>query len=167
MENFITRRPKTEDSHSMQNSLDSRHGESPRPAKRLKAEISDSESEPGERSQIFDNPVHENGDEPIPRQAKATDFENVLPVAEPDEEAIREYQSFRLSQKSNSDGVTPGKIRPMWIKGRSSIYVDAFNLALDTVLDEESHLFNDKEKEIFRQWRELDYEAQFMYYFPA
>ena len=50
-----------------------------------------------------------------------------------------------------------------WQKGKSSIYVDAFNLALETVLDEESHLFNEAEMEIFTQWRELSYESQYLY----
>ncbi|EPS42936.1 hypothetical protein H072_3056 [Dactylellina haptotyla CBS 200.50] len=46
---------------------------------------------------------------------------------------------------------------------RSSIYVDAFNLALDTVLADESYLFDEAEHEIFKRYRELDYEAQYLY----
>jgi Fanconi-associated nuclease 1 len=42
----------------------------------------------------------------------------------------------------------------------SSIYVDAFNLALDTVLKEEAYLFSEEEAEIFAKYRSLDYEAQ-------
>ena len=37
-----------------------------------------------------------------------------------------------------------------------------FNLALDTVLDEESHLFDEAEKAVFEQWRALNYEAQYL-----
>lgn len=46
---------------------------------------------------------------------------------------------------------------------RSSIYVDAFNLALDTVLDEEGYLFDEREHEVFGRYRKLDYEAQYLY----
>jgi hypothetical protein len=46
---------------------------------------------------------------------------------------------------------------------RSSVYVDAFDLALDTVLKEESYLFDYAEQEIFAKYRSLDYEAQHLY----
>ncbi|KAF3933919.1 hypothetical protein ABW19_dt0205433 [Dactylella cylindrospora] len=46
---------------------------------------------------------------------------------------------------------------------RSSLYVDAFNLALDTVLEDESYLFDEAEHEIFRKYRDLDYEAKYLY----
>ncbi|KAK6358549.1 hypothetical protein TWF730_007878 [Orbilia blumenaviensis] len=46
---------------------------------------------------------------------------------------------------------------------RSSIYVDAFNLALDTVLEEEGYLFDEGEHEFFERYRALDYEAQYLY----
>ncbi|CAK7271917.1 hypothetical protein SEPCBS119000_004852 [Sporothrix epigloea] len=46
---------------------------------------------------------------------------------------------------------------------RSSIYVDAFNIALDTVLEQEGHLFSEKERAVFSAWRGLDYEAQYLY----
>lgn len=42
----------------------------------------------------------------------------------------------------------------------SSIYVDAFNLALDTVLADEAYLFSSQEAEAFAKYRSLDYEAQ-------
>jgi hypothetical protein len=45
---------------------------------------------------------------------------------------------------------------------RSSIYVDAFNLALDTVLKGERHLFSNTEEEVFDRWKSLDYEAQYL-----
>lgn len=41
--------------------------------------------------------------------------------------------------------------------------MDAFNLALDTVLEDEAHLFDSKEMVVFEQWRTLDYEAQYLY----
>ena len=46
--------------------------------------------------------------------------------------------------------------------GRSSIYVDAFNLALDTVLEDEAHLFSRAERCVFEQWKVLGYEAQYL-----
>lgn len=46
----------------------------------------------------------------------------------------------------------------------SSLYTDAFNLALDTVLAEESHLFSEQEAEIFQRYRSLPYEAQYLYF---
>lgn len=48
-------------------------------------------------------------------------------------------------------------------KYRRSMYVDAFNLALDTVLQDELHLFSDVEQEIFAKYRSLEYEPQFLY----
>ncbi|TQS39008.1 hypothetical protein Golomagni_00473 [Golovinomyces magnicellulatus] len=47
-------------------------------------------------------------------------------------------------------------------KFKSSIYVDAFNLALETVLEDERHLFDIKELQIFAYWKELNYEAQYL-----
>ena len=49
-----------------------------------------------------------------------------------------------------------------WIRGESSIYVDAFNLALDTVLEDESHLFDERERRVFDEWKRLDYESQYL-----
>lgn len=48
-------------------------------------------------------------------------------------------------------------------KYNQSMYVDAFNLALDTVLKDESHLFSEAETEVFAKYRSLDYEAQNLY----
>ncbi|KAI5786462.1 coiled-coil domain-containing protein MTMR15 [Peziza echinospora] len=45
----------------------------------------------------------------------------------------------------------------------SSLYTDAFELALDTVLAEESHLFDEAEAEIFQRFRSLPYEARYLY----
>ncbi|KAF8424703.1 hypothetical protein EV426DRAFT_532870 [Tirmania nivea] len=45
----------------------------------------------------------------------------------------------------------------------SSLYTDAFNLALDTVLAEECHLFSEQEAEIFQKYRSLPLEAQYLY----
>lgn len=117
-----------------------------RPSKRVKREISDSED---------DEPIWEHkelNDDIDQRHGRATDFENALPDAPGEAEA--EYEAIKSSQEV--------KAPALWVRGRSSIYVDAFNLALDTVLEEESHLFDEQEKDVFRQWRELDYEAQYL-----
>ena len=47
-------------------------------------------------------------------------------------------------------------------KRKSSLYVDAFNLALDTVLEDESYLFDEEEHKIFEVYRKLEYQAQYL-----
>jgi len=97
-----------------------------------------------------------------------TAFESSLPAIADDKQAIQEYELMRASQGSQSDnqkgeGETLARINSRsWIPGGSSIYVDAFNLALDTVLEDELHLFNNKEKHVFEQWRSLTYDAQYL-----
>ncbi|KAI5299999.1 hypothetical protein KEM56_002823 [Ascosphaera pollenicola] len=49
-----------------------------------------------------------------------------------------------------------------WTKGKSSIYVDAFNLALDDVLETESYLFDEQELAVFGHWKGLSYDAQYL-----
>ena len=103
--------------------------------------------------------------ESLPRDSgshPATDFENAFPPAANETQAIEEYEAFKSSQGDAVPSGTPDQAPPRWTKGASSIYVDAFNLALDTVLEEEASLFNAKELEIFNQWRSLDYEAQYL-----
>lgn len=106
------------------------------------------------------------GDTEFEHQVKSsqTDLETSLPVIETDEHAIREYEA---SQTEKDDETEPGlhvRLRDrVWQKGKSSIYVDAFNLALETVLDEESHLFDAAELHIFHEWKKLAYESQYLY----
>ncbi|KAL4782668.1 VRR-NUC domain-containing protein [Aspergillus varians] len=94
-----------------------------------------------------------------------TELESALPTVDTDRQAIEKYESSQKvedgveEELSLQERMRDGK----WRKGKSSIYVDAFNLALDTVLAEEAHLFNDVEKEVFRHWRELSYESQYLY----
>lgn len=100
--------------------------------------------------------------------AHQTDLESALPPIIADKEALEEYEAFKASQAEATDDegkvATEERLRDRkWVRGKSSIYVDAFNLALDTVLEEESHLFDDAEKGVFRRWRELGYEAQYLY----
>lgn len=98
-----------------------------------------------------------------------TAIESALPPVDTDSRAIEEYEVMRASQLSASDsGGDPASSPPhadprKWVRGKSSIYVDAFNLALDTVLEDEAHLFDDRERQVFDQWRSLGYEAQYLY----
>ncbi|KAJ5470773.1 hypothetical protein N7530_008130 [Penicillium desertorum] len=89
-----------------------------------------------------------------------TELETSLPAIKTDEDAIEEYEALQNDTKS---GLHVRLRHGAWQKGKSSIYVDAFNLALETVLDEESHLFNEAEMEIFTQWQGLSYESQYLY----
>jgi fanconi-associated nuclease 1 len=96
-----------------------------------------------------------------------TALESALPYVKADADAIEEYEAMRASQLSAEDTADarpesdPG--RRKWVMDKSSIYVDAFNLALDTVLEDEAHLFDEKEMAVFAEWRVLDYEAQYLY----
>ncbi|KAK6501825.1 hypothetical protein TWF481_009648 [Arthrobotrys musiformis] len=104
------------------------------------AESSSSSSSPGPGG------VEGGADEPPPSQLDKDDeftgLESSLPELT-DQEAI--------TREENSG---PRK---------SSIYVDAFNLALDTVLEEEGYLFDEAEHAVFERYRRLEYEAQYLY----
>lgn len=91
-----------------------------------------------------------------------TDLESALPQVKVDDEAIEAYEAFKASQEDNTDAAGERIEKRTWIRGKSSLYVDAFNLALDTVLEDESHLFDEAETDVFRIWRELGYEAQYL-----
>lgn len=92
-----------------------------------------------------------------------TDLESALLPIQTDKEAIEAYEIGRAAELAENLSQEGRLEKGKWIKGRSSIYVDAFNLALDTVLEEEHHLFDKAELEVFSQWRALDYEAQYLY----
>jgi Fanconi-associated nuclease 1 len=115
------------------------------PKYRLRDEIPDSEDD---ESDI------EGGTAPL------TELESALLAVKTDKEAIDEYEAMRASDLPE-DLITRLNSRS-WTKGQSSIYVDAFNLALETVLEDENHLFDEKEMEVFNKWRNLDYEAQYL-----
>lgn len=111
-------------------------------------------------------PVAEEPEIDIP--SSQTELETSLPAIQTDEDAIKAYETSKAEQGADADAdAEPGlhvRLRDgVWQRGKSSIYVDAFNLALETVLDEESHLFNEAEKEVFKQWKELSYESQYLY----
>ena len=92
-----------------------------------------------------------------------TDLESALPPIETGPEAIEAYEAFKASQEDKPEGAEERLKDRSWVRGKSSLYVDAFNLALDTVLEEESHLFDEAETEVFRIWRDLNYEVQYLY----
>ncbi|KAL2175422.1 uncharacterized protein P884DRAFT_205825 [Thermothelomyces heterothallicus CBS 202.75] len=93
-----------------------------------------------------------------------TAFESSLPAVATGEKAVEEYEVLCASQISQNDAEAASAWigTKQWVRGRSSIYVDAFHLALDTVLEDESHLFDAKEKSVFEHWRSLGYEAQYL-----
>jgi Fanconi-associated nuclease 1 len=106
-----------------------------------------------------------NDEDVIPNSQ--TELESALPTVEADTQAIEEYESSQRAKEDEDEELSlQERMRDgKWRKGRSSIYVDAFNLALDTVLGEEAHLFNEAENEIFQHWRGLSYESQYLYVF--
>lgn len=141
-----------------------------RPSKRVKRkearELESDQTDSSSPEKDYEPKVADEGcsdDQEQYGRHQMTEFESALPPTQIDKEAIEEYEAMKSSQMSAADNDgTSEKTQPLWVKGKSSIYVDAFNLALDTVLDEESHLFDEKEMDVFRQWKELDYEAQYL-----
>ena len=96
-------------------------------------------------------------DEELPCTQR-TDLEQALPPVSTDREAIQQYEAMRAAEAASSpDEASQGA------RYKSSIYVDAFFLALDTVLEEESHLFNEAEMKVFQQWRKLSYQSQYLF----
>ena len=115
--------------------------------RRLSREISDSEAE--------------TDDDFLPAPSRKTDLESTLPPVKTDKEAIAEYEATRAAEAEGLD--LQGRLgQRKWVTGKSSIYVDAFNLALETVLEDESHLFDEPEMTVFEQWRALSYEGQYL-----
>lgn len=110
-----------------------------------------------------ETPQHSDAETDQPRR---TAIESSLPEVKSGKEALEEYENFRASQANDNDDSATAQSRlesRKWVRGKTSLYVDAFNLALSTVLDEESHLFDEKEMYVFNQWNNLSYEAQFLY----
>ncbi|KIL90777.1 hypothetical protein FAVG1_05472 [Fusarium avenaceum] len=171
MDAFVTRLPKPQSQLRSQIRPDSPEKE--RPSKRAKRQGSpDSDSDHSHDphdsqnktspTKSIDNTESVETDTQNDGHSRPTDIESALPPAAEGKEAIEEYEAMKSSQATAEDGATE-KSQSRWVRGQSSIYVDAFNLALDTVLEEESHLFDENESEVFRQWRELNYEAQYLY----
>ncbi|KAL9060464.1 MAG: hypothetical protein Q9162_000637 [Coniocarpon cinnabarinum] len=98
--------------------------------------------------------------EELQTEPQQTDLEQTLPPIKTDKEAIEEYEAMRKDDNTEREQrLENGE----WVKGRSSIYVDAFNLALETVLEEERHLFDESERMLFEHWKKLEYEYQYLY----
>lgn len=91
-----------------------------------------------------------------------TEIECALPSVRTDKEAIADYESTRDVGDGSSLGLGERVEARNLSRGRCSIYVDAFNLALEAVLEDEGHLFDEVETEVFKQWRALNYEAQYL-----
>jgi len=114
-----------------------------------------------------DEPQQHRGEVP---SVRATQLETTLPPVQTDEEAIEAYAVYKAEEQAlqrERRDQDEGNMRPREMasssRGRSSIYVDAFNLALDTVLEEEAHLFDEAETKVFEEWRGLEYESQYLY----
>ncbi len=113
------------------------------------------------RNEIPDSEEEDGSEDEKVAPQRFTELESALPPVKTDKEAIDKYEAMRAGEE------VPEVLRERfnsrnWTTGKSSIYVDAFNLALETVLEDEGHLFDEKEMEVFNQWRELEYEAQYL-----
>ena len=145
-------------------------GEKDRPAKRQKTGDSPRKPPPTPRKsanrEVPDSDAEDDDKEIKTEQQDEkehkTDLESALPEVKVDDEAIEAYEAFKASQEDNKDKPEERLEKRAWIRGKSSLYVDAFNLALDTVLEDESHLFDEAETDVFRIWRQLSYEAQYL-----
>lgn len=111
--------------------------------------------------EIPDSEAESDDDGSTPEPSRKTDLESALPAVRTDKEAIAEYEATRAAEAVHLD--LQGRLgQRKWVQGKSSIYVDAFNLALETVLEDESHLFDEAEMSVFEQWRDLSYEGQYL-----
>lgn len=104
----------------------------------------------------------EDGDEPPTGLTHKTELESALPPVKTDKGAIAEYEATRAAESTDPSDLRSRLGQRKWVQGKSSIYVDAFNLALETVLEDESNLFDEAETAVFEQWRSLSYEAQYL-----
>lgn len=110
---------------------------------------------------ISDSETESGLDGIFPRSSQQTGLESTLPQIIADKEAIAGYEARRATEKGELD-LRERLGQRNWTRGKSSIYVDAFNLTLETVLEDESHLFNEAEMAIFSQWNRLSYESQYL-----
>jgi len=134
---------------------------SPRQHKRLKKGHSSDFPRPAKLS-IPDSDAESDEEDLVHGSSTKSGLETALPDIRTDQEAIDEYEAQRAAEQAEKD-VRDGRLQDQnWTTGKSSIYVDAFNLALETVLDEESQLFDDAEKALFEHWWKLGYEAQYL-----
>jgi Fanconi-associated nuclease 1 len=152
------------------------HDDSP-PVKRLKTyESTDDDSRDVSpvrtpRTEILDSEGECSSREDGVANTFITELESALAPVKTDKEAILEYEAMRAAEGSaegvnkepgDGGGLNERLSKRNWTRGKSSIYLDAFNLALETVLEDEGHLFDEREMMVFEKWRELDYEAQYL-----
>lgn len=130
----------------------------------LPSEDEDGRSTPTCRTypqEIPDSEAEDDEDQRSPDAGRQTALESALPSIKADKEAIAEYEAARAAEAEVLD--FRGRLgQRKWVQGKSSIYVDAFNLALETVLEDESHLFDEAEMAVFEHWRNLSYEGQYL-----
>jgi Fanconi-associated nuclease 1 len=158
--------------HPKSTNFDAEDNESPRSQKRVKREQSDGTISstavpfsPTKRSRVVPDSDADSDDEEITANepTRKTNLEDALPTIKNEQEAIDEYEASRAAEAEQA-GTTESRLNERkWVRGRSSIYVDAFNLALETVLEEERHLFDEAEKALFGFWEALSYEAQYLF----
>lgn len=108
--------------------------------------------------------VEELGRDALPFDQEAG-LEESLPSLKTGKDAVEEYEQWKASIDSESqlEETQQRLTQRRWVKGESSIYVDAFNYALDSVLQDESHLFNEAEQAVFDYWKGLSYESQYLF----
>ncbi|KAI9684186.1 MAG: hypothetical protein M1829_003456 [Trizodia sp. TS-e1964] len=145
------------------------HASSAKRMKRLKSSESlasaISES-PSTSIPLSDTPVTELCDGVAPGgdlDPVETPLESSLPDVRSDKEAIEEYESSQNAARTLHQDIEDRLGQRSWVRGKSSIYVDAFNLALETVLQDEGELFDEAEMAVFKEWQKLDYEVQHLY----
>jgi Fanconi-associated nuclease 1 len=152
------KRPKRFESSDTVDSQDVQNGEIPlndSPTLQPR-EIPDSEEEDGGDDDSDERP-------PPGTSGRLTELETALPSVKTDKQAIADYEAHKAEADARSNLAREGRLdQRKWTKGKSSIYVDAFNLALETVLEDEAHLFDEAEVAVFESWRALDYEAQYL-----
>ena len=112
--------------------------------------------------EIPDSEADDENDEGVRPFGSQTELESALPPIKSDQEAISAYETARAAGTGETLDLQGRLGKRQWTQGKSSIYVDAFNLALETVLEEEHHLFDEAEIGVFEAWRTLSYEAQFL-----
>lgn len=103
----------------------------------------------------------DDDDDTPPISTQKTNLESALPPINTDKRAIAEYEATRAAETEGLE-LHERLGQREWIPGKSSIYVDAFNLALETVLEDEAHLFDEAEMTVFDQWKSLSYEGQYL-----
>lgn len=136
--------------------------ENSRPLKRAKTGHS-SHYERVEKTEIPDSDAESYTEDLVAVSASKSGLVGALPDIRTDQEAIDEYEAQKAAEQAHLEDTGGSFKEEKWVRGKSSIYVDAFNLALKTVLEEESHLFDDAEKAVFGYWNSLAYEAQYLF----